>query len=88
MKKNATLAEDVDFARLPPCDWKLRRIEIIIIETPRPNDPHIIGFLRPYLSRKNVGNRLPMKNIRLIMPPSKRDRFRERPTLNCSTEVM
>jgi hypothetical protein len=50
VKKKVTLAEDVDFARSPPLLWKLRRIEIIIIEIPSPKDPHIIGLRRPYLS--------------------------------------
>jgi hypothetical protein len=63
VKKKATLADDVALATLPPLDWKLRRIEMSIIERPSPNEPHIIGFLLPYLSRKKVGNKLPKKNI-------------------------
>jgi hypothetical protein len=51
VKKKATLAVLVAFAKLPPLPWKLRRIEIIIIEIPRPRLPHIMGFLLPLLSR-------------------------------------
>lgn len=50
VKKKVTLAEDVDFARSPPLLWKLSRIDINIMERPRPNDPHIMGLRRPYLS--------------------------------------
>jgi hypothetical protein len=34
-----------------------------IMEMPRPNDPHIMGFRLPMRSRKNVGYSDPMKNL-------------------------
>lgn len=61
---------------------------IIIMQIPNPKLPHIIGFRRPYLSRKNVGNRDPMKNMALITPPSSRERFLVSPTFSCNTEVI
>lgn len=50
-----TLADAVDLARLPPSFLKLSRMEINIMEIPKTNDPHIIGFRRPIRSKKNVG---------------------------------
>lgn len=50
-----TLAEAVDLARLPPRSWKLNKIDINIMEIPRPKEPHIMGFRLPMRSRKNVG---------------------------------
>ena len=58
------------------------------MEMPRPNEPHIIGLRLPYLSRKNVGNKDPMKNMALMIPPSNKDIFRSRPTLICKTDVI
>lgn len=88
MKKKATLADEVAFASGPPLSWKLSKTAIIIIEMPSPSDPHIIGLRRPYLSRKKVGNREPMKNMALMTPPRSSDRLRDMPTLICRTEVM
>ena len=61
VKKNATLAEDVAFARVSeyPGRWKLSSIAMSIMEMARPAEPHIIGLRRPSLSRKKVGIREP-----------------------------
>jgi hypothetical protein len=58
-----TLADAVDFATLPPRSWNERRMEMSIMETPRPNDPHIMGLRLPMRSRKKVGYSDPMKNL-------------------------
>lgn len=88
VKKKATLPLAVAFARSPPRGWKLSRMAIIIMLAPQPKLPHIIGFLRPVLSSVKVGKREPMKNMRLMTPPRRRERLRSRPTLSSKTEVM
>lgn len=57
------------------------------MQIPSPNDPHIMGLRRPYLSRKNEGNREPIMNMVLMTPPRSRERFLDRPTLSCKTEA-
>jgi hypothetical protein len=88
VKKNATLAEAVLFKTLPSSPLKLKRIEIIIMERPRPKEPHIIGFRRPVRSSVKVGSREPRKNMRLMTPPRSSDRFLSSPTFCSSTDVM
>ena len=87
MKKNVALAELVACAMYPPRLWKLKSTAINNILSPQKKDPIIIGFRRPYLSRKNDGKRDPMTNMRLMTPPRRRERFRVSPTLFCRTEV-
>lgn len=60
-KKKAMDAEAVGFSTSEPL--KLRRIETIIMQMPRPKEPQIMGVLRPTRSTKNVGNRLPTTNM-------------------------
>lgn len=58
------------------------------MQMPSKNEPHIMGFRLPYLSRKNVGNSDPIGNIRLMTPPRRSDKLRERPTFCSNTDVM
>jgi len=87
VKKNAILAELVFFAIAPPLLCGLSSAAIIIIDTPQPAEPHIMGLRRPVLSRKKVGYSDPMGNMRLMIPPRRRERLRVRPTLFCRTNV-
>jgi hypothetical protein len=88
VKKKATLAEAVAGFTSPSAVWKLKRIAIIIMDTPSPREPHIMGFRRPVRSSVNVGTREPRKNIRLMTPPRRRERFLSRPTLSSRTDVI
>ena len=65
VKKKATLAEAVGFSAADPL--KLNNIEIIIIEIPRPREPHIIGRRRPMRSTKRDGTIEPSKNMIWIL---------------------
>lgn len=74
VNKNATLADAVACLVLSlNCGReKLSNIESIIMESPRPKDPHIIGLLRPNLSRKMVGKIEPtasetLKSVEFLM---------------------
>jgi hypothetical protein len=42
---------------------KLNKIDIIIMETPRPKEPHIIGRRRPIRSTNREGTKEPIKNM-------------------------
>jgi hypothetical protein len=66
VNRNATLADAVAFCVLSlNCGReKLSITESIIIESPRPKDPHIIGLLRPNRSRKIVGKTEPTMNTK------------------------
>jgi hypothetical protein len=90
VKKKATLPLAVALATgsSAPRIWKERRIAIISMLKPQPNDPHIMGLRRPVLSSVKVGYKEPKKNIMLMTPPSSSERLRSRPTLSWSTEVM
>lgn len=85
-KKKAIDAEAVGFSTSDPL--KLRRMDTIIMQIPRPKEPQIIGVLRPTLSTKNVGKRLPTTNMICTHPPMIRDRFLLRPTLLLRTVGM
>jgi len=65
VNKKATLADAVAFCVLSlNCGReKLSITESIIIDNPRPNDPHIMGLLLPKRSRKTVGKIEPTMNI-------------------------
>lgn len=65
VKKNATLAAEVDFSTEEPL--KLNRIEINIIEIPSPSEPHIMGRRRPMRSTNSDGTNDPMTNIHCIL---------------------
>lgn len=60
-KKKATAADEVACSLAWPL--KLSRMDTIIMQIPRPNDPQIMGALRPTRSTKKVGNILPTTNI-------------------------
>jgi hypothetical protein len=64
VKKKATAAEDVACCLSVPL--KLNKIAIIIIEMPKPKEPHIIGLRRPTLSTKSAGKKLPITNIHSV----------------------
>ena len=85
VNKNATLADDVAFCVLSlNCGLeKLSITESIIMDNPRPKDPHIIGLLRPKRSRKTVGKMEPTMNMHCTAPPINKLRFCVRPTF-CS----
>ena len=82
-KKNATDADEVLCWILVPL--KLRRTDIIIIQMPRPKQPHIIGFRRPVRSTKRAGKKLPMTNMILINHQRISYRFLVRPTFSWRT---
>lgn len=88
MNKNATLADAVACCVLSlNCGReKLSRIASIIIESPRPKDPYIIGLLRPNRSRKMVGKMDPTMNMQLTAPPISKLRFGVRPTFVSKSE--
>ena len=78
----------VDLACMPPLLWKLNKMLISIMQIPSKNEPIIIGFRRPYRSKKKDGKRDPIANMAFTQPPKIRDKLRLRPTLSCRTEVM
>ena len=88
VNKNATLADDVAFCVLSlNCGLeKLSITESIIMDSPRPKDPHIIGLLRPKRSRKTVGKMEPTMNMHWTAPPISKLRFCVRPTFCCRRE--
>ena len=65
VNRNATLADAVVCCKLSLyCGReKLSNTDSIIIDSPRPKDPHIIGLLRPNRSRKIVGKMDPTMNM-------------------------
>ena len=82
VNKNATLADAVACCVLSlNCGReKLSKIESIIMETPKPNEPYIIGLLRPKRSRKIVGKMDPTMNMHCTAPPMSWLRLGVRPT--------
>lgn len=65
VKKKATLADAVGFSTAE--FLKLSKIEIIIIEIPRPKEPHIMGRRRPIRSTNRDGTIDPSKNMIWIL---------------------
>ena len=59
-----------------------------IMQNPSRVDPIIIGFRRPYRSKKKDGNSEPIANMAFTHPPRMSERLRVSPTLSCNTEVM
>lgn len=88
VNKNATLADAVACCKLSlNCGReKLSNTESIIIDSPRPKDPHIIGRLRPNRSRKIVGKMEPTMNMHWTAPPISKLRFCVRPTFCCKRD--
>jgi hypothetical protein len=88
VNKNATLADAVACRKLS-LNWgreKLSNTESIIIESPRPKDPHIMGLLRPNRSRKMVGKMEPTMNMHWTAPPISKLRFCVSPTFWCNRD--
>lgn len=94
-KKNAIDALEVPFCLM------LKSTAINNMQTERPADPNIMGFLRPRRSRKIAGMMLPAQcqiqamtsrtvlpigNIRLTKPPMSKARLASTPTLNWSAD--
>ena len=88
VNRNATLADAVACCKLSPyCGREeLTTTESIIIDSPRPNDPHIIGLLRPKRSRKIVGKMEPTMNMHWTAPPISKLRFCVSPTFCCNRD--
>ena len=88
VNKNATLADAVACCRLSLyCGReKLSNTDNINIDSARPNDPHIIGLLRPNRSRNMVGKMDPTMNMHWTAPPISKLRFCGSPTFCCNRD--
>lgn len=82
--KNAIDASAVGFSMADPL--KDRRMATIIIEIAMPNDPNIIGFLRPNRSRPKDGTKEPTTNENSTHPETTRAVVLSSPTF-CSSTV-